>query len=248
MNKQNDKAPKPAYVSYRSLVTYLDGIRELGRTPDIVDRGTMKNFSGATQNELIPALRFLGMIDEKSVPKDLLTEYALADDEARKASLASILRTAYHFIFDNPSFNIERATENQTTELFRQQGLNGSTNSRAIAFFLSAAKDAGIKVSPYVKAPTIQRTGIAKPKKSKLNSDNQASLNSSAAVPSTPPGTHQFEIPLPFKGPVRVIVPNDIDAEDWQFISTTFAAYMNRWKGFVASGRSSGLKSDGSEQ
>lgn len=234
MSKPNDRSPKPAYVSYRSLVNYLDGIRELGRIPDVVDRGTMKNFSGATQNELIPALRFLGMINEKSVPTDLFMEYALADDDSRKASLGAILRNAYGFIFDNVGFNIERATENQTADLFRQQGLNGSTNSRAIAFFLSAAKDAGIKVSPYVKAPTIQRPATAKPRKAKLNADHEAPLKSTAGA-QTPPGTHQFEIPLPCKGSVRVILPNNIDADDWHFISTTFAAYMKRWKGFEGS-------------
>jgi len=237
MNKPNDKTAKPAYVSYKSLTTYLDGIRELGHAPDVIDRGTMKNFSGATQNELLPALKFLGLADDKSAPTAVLTEYALADDEARKPILAVILREAYSFMFKHPTFNIERATENQIADLFRDQGLNGSTNSRAIAFFLAAAKEAGIKVSPYVKAPTIVRNGPAKSRKAKPAAAQTpapaADPNPDGGAERNPPGMHQFEIPLPMKGAVRVIVPNDIDGEDWELINTMFAAYMKRWKGFM---------------
>lgn len=44
--------------------------------------------------------------------------------------------------------------------------------------------------------------------------------------------TERFEIPIPGKRSVRVIVPRDLDADDWTMLQSMITVYINRWKGF----------------
>ncbi len=49
--------------------------------------------------------------------------------------------------------DLKRATGSQVHEAFRKKNVQGSTAIKAIAFFLAAAKEAGIEVSKHVKPP-----------------------------------------------------------------------------------------------
>lgn len=231
MTKLTEKSASPPYVSFKSFTNYADAIRELRHVPAVVDRGTMKTFSGSTQNELISALKFLKMTDDNSVPSQLFSDYALASNEDRKPILSKAIRDSYSFLFNNKTFNIERATENQTAELFREQGVNGSTNSRAIAFFLAAAKEAGITISPHVRAPAITRSASARPKKPKVPTPTAKENNDSVEdQEGTPPGSEILEIPIPINRKVRITLPSDFKDTDWNLFKTMLDAYIEGWK------------------
>lgn len=47
-----------------------------------------------------------------------------------------------------------------------------------------------------------------------------------------PPGVLRFEVPIPGKPSAVVMVPNDLDADDWSMLSTMMTTYIERWKKF----------------
>ena len=195
----------------------------------------MRNMSGSVQGDTVTALKSIGLTNDKSEPLALFSEYVLADDEARKRILARILRNTYPFLFDKEIIDIERATTNQVAETFRTHGgVSGSTLPRVILFFIAAAKEAEIKISPLVKAPRtnkVPKDFISKSRKSKERVKLVDQTSDDGQVP-TIPNTHSFEIPLPNKGSVKITVPQNLDADDWVLISTMMRAYIERWKGF----------------
>lgn len=65
--------------------------------------------------------------------------------------------------------------------------------------------------------------------------------NQFAVQPQTeeaPPDTLRFEVPVPGKRSVTVMVPNDLDAEDWAMLNVMMSAYIERWKKFGKAGGS----------
>lgn len=225
-----DKAATPAYGSFKSLTTFFDARRDDGHITTVVDRSLMSNFNGSTANELLATLKFLRMISESGKPLESYEKYVAASDAERKTMLAEILRDAYPFVFANKEFNVERETSARMAELFRQQGISGSTLSRAVSFFLAAAKEAGIKVSANIKAPTIQRT--ARTKKS-------AGVQASATTDDgdgddddelPPEGYQSFEIPIPIARKVKILIPEDWSPDDWDLFQTMLKIYIEGWK------------------
>ena len=223
----------PVYASYKSFNTFFNARREDGHVTTAVDRSLMSNFSGSTANELLAALKFLKMIDDEGTPQPLYEQYVVADDEARKSLLAEAMKVSYPFVF-TPPFNLERGTSAQMAEVFRSQGISGSTLARAISFFLSAAKDVGIKVSPNIKVPTVAKNGTSKSKK---EAPPPAPPPASVVTPDrhdepspSPAGAQHFEIPIPINRKVRITIPADWSASDWDLFQTMLSAYITGWK------------------
>ncbi len=238
MSAPADKVAAPPYVSFKTLTSFLNELRDLGHVPMQVDRTLMPKQSGSVINEILSAMRFLGLIDTgKGVPTPQYNDFVMATEAERKVAWVKILKEPYAFIFKADNFDIERATGQQVNDLFRARNVNGSTLSRAIAFFLSAAKEAGIKVSPSVKPPPVQKNTVAKTKKEKdstpsaddpPNDRNPASLQ-------PPEGVHRFELPIPGKASVIVWIPKELDGDDWDMFRDMFNLYVKRWKGFKES-------------
>ena len=248
MSKQAEKGVTPAYGSFKTLISVANETRdEVGHVPLRVDRSYMSKLSGSAANEMIATLRFFGLVaGEKAEPTELFEQFVMASDDARKPVLERMVRQAYAFLLDAPNFNIERATAQQVHEIFRSQGINGSTLARAVSLFLSAAKEAGIKVSPSVKPPKLANGSRAKkerktdPTAAAANDDEQGFRE----PPPPPPGVHRFELPVPGKPSVQVLVPESLNAEDWEMLSQMLGIYVNRWKGYSAEAARKKLEED----
>lgn len=227
------KGVSPAYGSFKTLVSFANSIRDGGHVPMQIDRTLMGSLSGSGKSETMTALKFLGLAagDKPVKPTALFEQYVMAEDAERPAVLRKILEDAYAFLLKAPDFDIERASTGQVSDLFRQQGVQGSTVVKAISFFLSAAKEAGIKVSHNVKPPKLT-SGVSKAKKEKrVDPTPETAVALPAAVTDAQrPNTHRFEIPIPGKPSVSVIVPDDMDADDWEMLSQMFGIYVARWK------------------
>ena len=229
-----EKPQTPAYCSFKSFNTFLDARREDGHVTDVVDRSLMTNFAGSTAGELLAALKYLGMLNDKGAPTELYVRYVPADSETRVPMLAGAMRAAYPFVFQTEGFNIERATSAQMAEQFRAQGVSGSTLTRAIMFFLAAARQAGIKVSPNIKAPLStsnyvrRRTPVVPP----VTSPPAVSPAPTSAVssPAPSPDVQVFEIPIPIGRKVTIAIPNQFSAADWELFQTMLTAYVQHWK------------------
>jgi Family of unknown function (DUF5343) len=236
-----EKILSPAYVSFKSFKTFFDARREDGHITTVIDRSLMQNFSGSTINELLASLKFLGLMTEKGSPTPHYEQFVVADDEKRKSLLQEILKPAYGFLYEKENFDLERGTSAQMADIFRSRGVNGSTLSKAIAFFLAAAKDAGIKVSPNIKAPPIVRNGAGKPKKEQHLQPSPATPSAANPAPtnigtSPPPdeGYQAFEIPIPIDRKVRLIIPKTWTSADWDLFQSMLKVYIEGWKSLAA--------------
>lgn len=223
-----DKPMTPAYGSFKTFTTFFNSRRDDEHATDVVDRSLMTNFSGSSQNELIAGLKFLKLIDEKGAPLPAYEQYVRATDAERKSLLAQLLRNAYPFVFNAPPFNIERATTHTTAEVFRGQGINGSTLSRAVAFFLAAAKEAGIKVGANIKAPPIAKA--SKPKKETKPNGAASEDDEHEGEDELAAGTQVFEIPIPINRKVKIMIPDIWSSADWDLFQTMLTAYIHGWK------------------
>ena len=148
-NQNGDKKPLPPYPAYKTLSNFIDGMRVT--LPSRIDRSVMPSLSGANQGALIATLKFLKLITDDGTPTQDLSRLAKAQDAERKKILREILTKSYDFLLGN-AFRVANATPRQIEEQFTAKtSATGETVRKCIAFFLAAAKDADIEVSPYLK-------------------------------------------------------------------------------------------------
>jgi len=234
MSPQPEKALTPAYGSFKTFTSFVNEVRDTGHIPLRVDRSLMTKLSGSAANETMATLRFLGLISDTAEPTPVFEKYVMATEEERKPVMETILQAAYPFLFNKTGFDIKRASGAQVSELFREAAsVNGSTLARAISFFLAAAKEAGVQVSPNVRPPPqTSRGGASKPKREKDQKKDTSPLPSESKINGDPTAVHRFELPIPGKPSVIVLIPKSLDGADWDMFQQMFSIYVNRWKGF----------------
>lgn len=161
----NEKeAPKkilPPYVPYRTFINFLDNLKQ--GIPQRIDRSIapFKSMSGALQGQIRLSLEYLNLITDSGDTTPALSNLVHSGETERKQTLKDILMRTYPFIFEN-GLDLERATHRQLEECFAQTGATGNTLRKCVAFFLNAAKGAGIKLSPHFKKVRGPRAGAAK--------------------------------------------------------------------------------------
>ena len=85
----------PPYISFSTLTTLLDWVREMPVTPSQIDRSLWEpKFAGSVGGQLMVGLRFLFLLDGNN-PTQRLDELARADNEGRKQLLAQRLLDSY---------------------------------------------------------------------------------------------------------------------------------------------------------
>lgn len=169
----------PPYISYRTFHNFIGRLEE--ETPARIDRSYWgQNLSGSTGTQLMAALRFLGLIDNKGEPTDLLRHFLDTSGDERKRLLRNIALDAFDFIFQGP-VDIQKATYSQLEEAFRGSfQLADDVCRKCIKFFIDMANDAGIILSPFITKRT----------RSRRSTDGQRSVRKNGrAGYSMPPST-----------------------------------------------------------
>jgi hypothetical protein len=161
MEEDKPKKDLPPYVSYRTFKHWLEGRRS--GLPDKIDRAILGNLAGVVQGQLISTLRFLRLISANGEVAPALEKLVHAEGEERSRMLGEILKSAYGFLFDG-SINLAKAAPSTISTAFTSQGVTGDTARKAISFFVLAAKDAGIPISPFLKTPRAPR-GLSQKKR-----------------------------------------------------------------------------------
>jgi hypothetical protein len=161
--KETVKKLLPPYVPYKTFGNFCDNLKAIG-IPQRIDRSVMKSMSGGLQGQLILALEYLSLIADDGTPKDKLEHFVQAEGPQKQEALREILTSSYGFIF-NDGLQLDRATASQFRERFEQTGATGDTLRKCMAFFLNAAKAAGMNLSSYIKKAPSSRTRLAKPKR-----------------------------------------------------------------------------------
>jgi hypothetical protein len=164
--KESTKKALPPYVPYRTFTNFLENLKHIG-VPQVIDRSIapFKSMSGALQGQVRLALEYLHLINEDGETTEGLKHLVNTEEGVeREQALKDVLIPAYSFIFEN-GLNLENATHRQLEERFKQEGATGDTPRKCIAFFLHAARGAGIKLSPHFKKVRGPRKATAKPRR-----------------------------------------------------------------------------------
>lgn len=230
-----DKTIKPPYTSYKSFETLIGELRSHEVLPDVIDRSLalLRKRSGSEQAALIATLKWFKLIDTNGGRTPLLDQYIAAGENEAKVLMKKMVEDSYSAITDG-TFNLKTATTQQMTDRFRAYEISGSTLSKCIGFFLAASKDAGIQVSPHVKAPPVPTTGTAK-RKPKAIAAAQVAL----ATPDThPAGKHprahddsMLSIPIPISGKDgAILLPKNMTDKQWTSVVKMIEFIINNYR------------------
>lgn len=159
MGSQKKGTQIPPYVTFKAFTNLIEALREKGM-PSHVTRDVLAG-SNSAKATMMASLKSLKLLDENDQPSDKFKRL-VNEENSYSHILREILEENYSFLLDD-SFDLSSTTSDKVAEKFRERGAHGSTVTKGIAFFLSAAKDAEIEVSSYVKPPKIQ----SKPRKQK---------------------------------------------------------------------------------
>lgn len=217
----NDKTVKPPYTSYRSFLNLMSELKEHDVMPSAIDRSYLSKRSGSEKSALIATLKWFELVNDDGTPTERLENFIAADEQESKRLLKEMVESSYGAITDG-TFNLRSATTSQLADQFRQYEISGSTLSKSITFFLAAAKDAGIAVSPHAKVPPVTGSGNGK-RKTKAAVMLPVAPHApahSTHEPSKPraPRADMVAIPIPiFGGQDGVIyLPGQMTEKQWE--------------------------------
>ncbi len=145
--KEGVKKVLPPYLPYKTLKNFLEGMKVA--VPARIDRSLMGKMSGVYQALLLASLEYLNLIDSKGTPTEKLNALVHSEGANRQKLLKDILEKSYSFLFTD--FDLSCATSSMLQQRFADIGTSGDTTRKCIAFFMAAAKDAGISTSPHFK-------------------------------------------------------------------------------------------------
>jgi uncharacterized protein DUF5343 len=201
------KIATPAYTTYTSFTNLINDLRE-NDIPSHITRSVVKG-SVSGKSIMIASLKYLNLISKDSTPTQELVQLVENEDNYNE-NLNKLLHAKYQFLFDD-SIDIKNTTSEKVAEKFEAVGASGSTVSKCMAFFLTAAKAAGIEVSHRVKAPKIKRS----PKKAnnKKTPIQELGDQGTGEEDTIPEGMERITVPLRNMDDGIIFFPEDLDKE-----------------------------------
>ncbi|MGH2639997.1 MAG: DUF5343 domain-containing protein [Rhabdochlamydiaceae bacterium] len=138
----------PVYLSLKTFQSAIQNFRDHG-LPSKIDRTALGTRSGADQSQIMSALKFLSLIDDKDQTQEPLQKLhdCRQNSEEEKKVLAEILRASYRRVFE---LDLKTATPQMLEAAIGSYGASGSTKDRAVRFFIKAAEYCGIKLSGHL--------------------------------------------------------------------------------------------------
>ena len=137
----------PPVLAWRTMQNFFRSLAQA--IPSRIDRSVMRSQSGAGQTQILHALKYLNLIDELGTPSPKLAQIVKSEGPEHQKVLREVLTAAYPFLRES-SFNLKSATHDQLAERFRQMA-SGDTVRKCMTFFIPAAKEAGIEMSPFIR-------------------------------------------------------------------------------------------------
>jgi hypothetical protein len=191
------KAPTAPYISFRTFLNLLDKLHS-GGVPQHIDRHYWGVFlAGSTGQQVMAALRFLGLITPENKPTPMLER--LVDPTERKAALKELLDERYAGLSER-GVDVSRTTPGYLERAFGElYNVDGETRRKAVTFYVHAAQFADIPLSQHVTAKTRQRrapTGRtrAKPGQPAPPAGNVSERLPAKEQPPTPQNTGPYAI------------------------------------------------------
>ena len=156
MVKKFDDRGIPPYIGWATWNRLIQLMKTF--VPPRLDRSYFNSlgFSGTQYSQAIRAFLFLSLMDENRKPTEKLRQLVMGTDHEQKALLKNILEEAYKPFFDNPG--PKYATLGGLESFLRSKGAKGVVD-KCVTFFLSAAKEAGVPLSPQLAGEFGRKTG-----------------------------------------------------------------------------------------
>ncbi len=123
------------------------------------------------------ALRVLDLVDAEGRPQRGLELLVFAEGRERREALREVLHRFYGPVFE---LDLARATRAQFHEAFRRFGAREGVLAKSEAFFIQAARDAGIELSQYITAGRHGARRQAAPRSSRAPVQSERTPPSSA--------------------------------------------------------------------
>lgn len=193
---EKSKGGPPPYATYSSFISFINKLRDTA-IPSRIDASVFGNASGSQTYSIIATLKFLKLIDSNGAPLPALAKLVTADDEDRKAQMATLIKDGYPSFFTE--IDLEKATSGQFDEHIRETfDSSGSTVDKIAGFFIAAATYAGISMSPLIKARKLVATSPAagKSKKQRKASSDGDDDENPPYIPPTPAEVKALEYQL----------------------------------------------------
>lgn len=180
------KFPTPPYIAYKTLQTLLGDLKVHGLPPQI-DRSVLTRFSGGVQGQVMIALRVLGLVDDKNVPTQKLVNLVEAHGTDRyQTVIRSLVEETYPYVLN---IDLASATPSMFTKTFSEATGAGEESLRKCrAFFLSAARDAGITIGTRIEKAKFPRSRSANGKKVKSKAGGVEPQFGAPPPPPSPTG------------------------------------------------------------
>lgn len=206
---ENSGKKSAPYVSWRSVGTVMQDLRAHG-VPSRVDRSVLGRFAGSVATQLMAALRFLELTDREGVPRPAFGQFvAEYGTEAGKEALSLLLRKAYVPLFE---LDLATTTAAHFHETFRRHYSGAdAVLAKSEAFFLQAAQDAGIPISPRLLRGKRGRPNGGSPSR-KRTSRKMSDSVSDITPPPVPAGTDKITATNEFQL-VALLAPDMEDKE-----------------------------------
>jgi hypothetical protein len=167
-----------AYLPFRTFQSVIDSLEH--GVPKKLDRSMWRQAS-VVQGQIMSALRFFSLIDDNDAPTPALIRLAdPVNREKRPEQIGALLRHAYRTVLDE--HNLDQMTPRMLEEMMEQYGVTGDTRRKAVAFFLRAAKFAGLSMHPLLLAQ-IRNSSPKKKRRRSAEGDANGSAEGSQVTP-----------------------------------------------------------------
>lgn len=208
----------PPYTTYASFKNLLADLRDEGM-PSHVTRSVMKG-SNSAKATMTSSLKSMGLIDDEMTPSPLFVSLVESSDDEYPARLHALLRRTYSFLLDD-SVDLANTTTEIVAKKFQEAGAGGSTVSKGMAFFLAAAREAGLEVSPRVKPPVSPKNSARKRARPSLpagrgQGDENKNGGGQNADANILPGEGMERITVPLRGLADGVIyfPQQLEKDD----------------------------------
>lgn len=221
------KKTAPPYTTYTSFTNLISDLRATG-VPTHISRSVVKG-SNSGKATMISSLKAMKLINDDSTPTKALTDLVKEEDRFAE-NLREIVKKTYPFLFDG-NVDLENTTTEVVAQQFKEAGAGGSTISKGVAFFLSAAKESGITVSPRVKAPAPARgtSATRKPKKGVQQQDTDGEDDDQEDEDILPEGMIKIPIPLHGMDDGMIVLPENLTKKQWEYAKKMAAFILDNY-------------------
>lgn len=211
---KEDKKPNPPYLPFKTF-TRLIGVFE-HVVPQVIDSSVLGKFSGSDRAALIPALKFLGLLDADQRVKPELDALIKAYGKPEwKSKLRERITASYADIING--LDVSTATRRQLEERFKD--IPSTVLQKTIRFYISAAQEAGIPLSKFITERQKRARGERKPPNKGKGSSSITKTGQGSSGDSPPDmlkGYKEWTSPIKDKQPVKIYVPENITKNEWE--------------------------------